>query len=321
RYRKAFEACLAPILKSVVAGSRRDAIEWLTSYRRGDAGRVQILFPDEFVTEGARAKGSGIVGTADALVDCDPAISTLLVAYLEGVVVVEDVDTALSLIEKGAAKRVATLDGVFFDGPGRVIVAGQDDIDATVLDVTSKLAELDRSLAEAQTRETTLQSRRAALVDERDTAQQEVGTIRAALVADEHVMDELVASRRESELHLVRVKEKITALEQGISETRDTILALKPRLDSARRAASMPDAAADLEGAALAALEAHALDAERHRESLAEAVGRLRLAEVSASAEAQAIETRASNLATLSDELSGLLRAREEDSRRAEEQI
>ena len=321
RYRKCFEACLAPILKSVVAGSRRDAIEWLTSYRRGDAGRVQILFPDEFVTAGAAPKGAGVIGTADELVDCDPAISTLLVAYLEGVVVVEDVDTALSLIEKGAAHRVATLDGVFFDGPGRVIVAGQDDIDATVLDVSSKLAELDRSLADAQARETTLQSRRAALVDERDDAQQEIGTIRAALVADEQVMEGLVASRRESELHLVRVKEKITALERGITETRDAILSLKPRFDSARRAASMPDAAADLEGADLAALEAHALDAERTRESIAEAVGRLRLAEVSAAAESQAHETRAANLTKLADELQGLVRAREEDRLRAEEQI
>lgn len=321
RYRKCFEACLAPILKSVVAGSRRDALVWLKSYRRGDAGRVQILFPDQFVTEGAPPSGRGVIGPAHQLVDCDPSVSTYLVAYLDGVVVVEDVDTALSLIEAGSATRVATLDGVFFDGPGRVIVAGQDEIDSTLLEMTSKMAELDRSLASAQEREETLRARRAGLTEDRERAQREIGAIRAALAADEHAYEELVASRRESELHLVRVKEKITALETGIAETRDAILSLKPRFESARRATLMPDAAADLEGADLTALEARALDVEREREALAEEVGRLRLAEVSASAEAQAVETRVGNLAKLVEELDELVRAREEDRARAEEQI
>ncbi len=321
RYRKCFEACLAPILKSVVAGSRRDAIQWLKAYRRGDAGRVQILFPDQFVTEGAPPKGPGIIGPANELIDCDTSVSTFLLAYLEGVVVVEDVDAALKLIEAQRATRVATLDGVFFDGPGRVIVAGQDEIDATLLEMTSKLTELDRSLAAAQSREESLQSKRAALTDQRERAQREIGSIRAALAADEHSYEDLVASRRESELHLVRVKEKITALEHGIAETRDAMLSLKPKFESARRASQMPDAAADLEGADLAALETHALDAERGREALAEEVGRLRLAEVSASAEHQANETRVTNLSKLAEELQALVRAREEDKARAEEQI
>jgi chromosome segregation protein len=321
RYRKCFEACLAPILKSVVAGSRKDAIAWLKSYRRGDAGRVQILFPDQFVTEGAPPSGRGVIGPAHQLVDCDSSVATYLVAYLDGVVVVEDVDAALSLIEAGRATRVATLDGVFFDGPGRVIVAGQDEIDATLLEMTTKLAELDRSLSSAQAREEALSARRAGLTEERERAQREIVAIRTALLAEEHAYDDLVASRRESELHLVRVKEKITALESGIAETRDAIFALKPKFESAQRATRMPDAAADLEGADLAALEMRALDAEREREALAEEVGRLRLTEVSASAEAQANQTRVANLAKLAEELEQLVRAREEDRTRAEEQI
>jgi chromosome segregation protein len=187
--------------------------------------------------------------------------------------------------------------------------------------MTSKLAELDRSLASAQSREEALRMRRARFTEDRERAQREIVAIRTALLAEEHAYDDLVASRRESELHLVRVKEKITALEAGIAETRDAILALKPRFESAQRATLMPDAAADLEGADLAALETRALDVEREREALAEEVGRLRLAEVSASAEAQAIETRVATLAKLAEELEELVRAREEDRTRAEEQI
>jgi chromosome segregation protein len=321
RYRKCFEACLAPILRSVVTGSRRDAMEWLKSYRHGDAGRVQILFPDHFVSREELPSGSGIIGPARELVECDPSVSTYLVAYLEGVVVVEDVDAALQLIEAGSATRVATLDGVFFDGPGRVLVAGQDDIDVTLLDMQTKLAEIDRTYAEAEARENGLRERRAALAEERERAQKEITGIRAALAEEERAHEGLVSSRRDAELNLVRVKEKITALEKGISETREAMLMLRPKLDTARRVSEMPDAAEALEGADLAALEEQVQGVERRRESLAEEVGALRVAHVTAAAELEALETRVKNYDKLVEELGGLVRAREEDRNRAEEQI
>ncbi|HEX5133416.1 MAG TPA: chromosome segregation protein SMC [Candidatus Krumholzibacteria bacterium] len=321
RYRKCFEACLSPILRSVVTGSRRDAMDWLRSYRRGDAGRVQILFPDHFVSREELPSGEGIIGPARELVDCNPAVSTYLIAYLEGVVVVEDVDAALRLIEQGRASRVATLDGVFFDGPGRVLVAGQDDIDVTLLEMQAKLAELDRSLAEAEAHEAELRRRRDALTEERERAQREIAAIRGVLAEEERKHEGLVRSRRDAELHLVRVKEKITALEQGISETRDAMLQLRPKLDAARRTAEMPDAGAELDGADLAALEEQVHSAEREREAVADEVGGLRVADVSAAAELEALETRVRNHEKLLEELGGLVRAREEDRARAEEQI
>ncbi|MDH5270826.1 MAG: chromosome segregation protein SMC [Candidatus Krumholzibacteria bacterium] len=321
RYRKCFEACLAPILRSVVTGSRRDAMDWLKSYRRGDGGRVQILFPDHFVSGAELPSGDGVIGPARELVDCDPSVSTYLVAYLEGVLVVEDVDAALRLIEAGRASRVATLDGVFFDGPGRVLVAGQDDIDVTLLEMQSKLAEIERSLAEAEARENQLRQLRDTLAEKRERAQREITAIRASLAGEERTHEDLVRSRREAELHLVRVKEKITALEQGISETRDAMLQLRPRLESSRRSAEMPDAAADLEGADLAALEEQVHAVEREREALAEEVGALRVADVTVAADLEALETRVKSHETMVEELAGLVRAREEDRRRADEQI
>jgi chromosome segregation protein len=321
RYRRCFEAALAPILKGVVAGSRRDAMEWLRSYRRGDAGRVQILFPDVFTTEGRLPQGEGVIGPARELIDCDPSVSAYLVAYLQGVVVVEDVDTALRLIEQGTAARIATLDGVFFDGPGRVLVAGNDDIEATILELRSKLAELERAIAAVEVDERRLRARRAELAEDRERVQREIGEIRATLVSEERTYDALVERRRAAELHLVRVKEKITSLEQGIAETREAILHLRPRLESSRRVAAQPDAASALDGADLAALEERALAVEREREHLAEEVGAARLAEVSVAAEAEAAEARVSNSEKLAEELSALVSAREEDRRRAEEQI
>jgi len=321
RYRKCFEACLAPILRSVVTGSRREAMDWLKSYRHADGGRVQILFPDHFVSGAEMPSGPGIIGAARELVDCDPSVSTYLVAYLEGVAVVEDVETALRLMEEGSVSRVATLDGVFFDGPGRVLVAGQDDIDVTLLELEAKRAEIDRSLADAEARENELRRRREALSGERERAQKEITGIRAALADEERAHEGLVRSRREAELHLVRVKEKITALEQGITETREAMLQLRPKLENARRTAEMPDASGALESSDLAALEEQVHAVERERESIAEEVGALRVADVTAAADLEALETRIRGHETMLEELAGLVRAREEDRRRAGEQV
>lgn len=321
KYRKCFEACLAPILRSVVAGSRRDAVAWLRSYRRGEAGRVQILFPDQFVSEGQPAAGEGIIGNARDLVDCDPQVSTYLIAYLEGVVVVPDVEVALKVIEAGRASRVATLDGVFFDGPGRVIVAGTEDIDSTILEMRSKLEELDRSIAATQTREHESEAKRGAILAARERMQDEMGALRLALATEERAHDGVMESRREAELHLVRVKEKMMALEQAIAETRDTVLQLKPKMEASRRTAEMPDAAASFDSADLAGLEEAATTAEREREHLLDEVNAMRLAELGASSEAEAAETRVKNAEKLVEELGELVRAREEDLRRAEEQI
>jgi chromosome segregation protein len=321
RYRRCFEAALAPVLKGVVVASRRDAVEWVRSFRRGDAGRVQVLFPDVFTTESPLPRGQGVVGPARELLDCDASVSACLVAYLQGVVVVEDVDTALRLIEAGEAARIATLDGVFFDGPGRILVAGSDDVEATILEMRAKLAELDRSIETVEREERALRERRSRLAEEREGVQREIGAIRTALAAEERAYDGLVERRRGAELHLVRVKEKITALEQGIAETRDAILQLKPKLETSRRTAGQPEATPDLDGAELVALEERALAFERERDRLAEEVGSARLAEVSAAAEAEAADARVRTSETLAEELRGLVSAREEDRRRAEEQI
>jgi chromosome segregation protein len=321
KYRKCFEACLAPILKSVVAGSRRDAVNWLRSYRGGEAGSVQILFPDQFVSGGARAAGDQIIGLASELIDCDPQVSTYLIAYLEGVVVVADVEAALSVIEKGLAARVATLDGVFFDGPGRVLVAGSEDIDSTMLEMRSKLDELNRSIVSAAALEKDAHQKRDAIMAARERMQDEMVSLRTALVADEKMLEGVMESRRDAELHLIRVKEKITALETAIAETRDTMLVLKPKLESSRRTAEMPDAAAGLDSADLSALEEKAIAAERERERLLEEVNSMRLEQLSAANEAETAETRVRNAETLVQELNDLVRAREEDLKRAEEQI
>lgn len=319
RYRKCFEACLTPILKSVVAATREDAVSCVREFRDGDAGRVQILFADNFTAAGNLPTGDGVIAPAADLIECDNQVVDYVRAYLNGVVVVEDVETAVRLLGDGV-QRVATLDGVFFDGPGRIIVAGSGDIEMTMLEYDTKLAELSGALERAQAEENKQKQRREELVRERDDIQKKIGDIRVALTSEEEHYDELVASRREAELHLVRVKEKITGLGDAIAETRTEIASLRTRLE-ATRMAEEGVGSDDLDDADLSELEARAVALERDKDAATEAVATVRLQNVALAGEVETLDTRIRNLEKLDLELKALIQARTEDATRCREQI
>jgi chromosome segregation protein len=304
-----------------VAGTRADAVACLRRFREEDAGRVQILFPDRFAVGAEASGGDGVIGAASGLIECDESVTDHLHAYLRGVVVVEDLDAAERLMESGTAARVATLDGVFFDGPGRIIVAGADDIEMTILEYESKLEELEASLSEAEERERRFELRSDELARERDGIQREISHIRTALVQEERQYESLVASRRDAELHLVRVKEKITSLEEAIAETRTAIRQFRERLEAAHAVAGGDASAEALADADLAALEERVLMLERDKESVAEVTGRLRLEEVTLAGEVVTADTKIRNIEKIGEELRSLVRAREEDAARCREQI
>ncbi|MDH3285220.1 MAG: chromosome segregation protein SMC, partial [Acidobacteriota bacterium] len=322
RYRRCFEAALMPVLRSVVAASRGDAVEAVRGMRGGESGRVQILYADRFAGGAGATEGPGVIGRAVDLVDCDGDVAEYLEGYLDGVLVAEDVEAAIRLLDSGGASRVATLDGVFFDGPGRIIVAGSDDIEMTILEYESKLSELVSSLREAETDEERLRGRREQLTAERDAVQAEIAAIRTRLADEEPRHEELAAARRAAELHLVRVKEKITSLETAIAETRQSSRQLRDSLEASREREAAGAARA---GAAnpeeLPGLEARVVELEREKEASGEAAAALRLQEVTVSGEVQTLETRIQNAERMTGELSALVQSRREDAERCREQI
>jgi chromosome segregation protein len=323
RYRRCFEAALMPVLRSVVAASRGDAVEAVRGMRGGESGRVQILYADRFGGGAGATEGPGVIGRAVDLVDCDGDVAEYLEGYLDGVLVAEDVEAAIRLLDGGRASRVATLDGVFFDGPGRIIVAGSDDIEMTILEYESKLSELVSSLREAETDEARLRARREQLTAERDTVQAEIGAIRTRVADEEPRHEELAAARRAAELHLVRVKEKITNLETAIADTRQTSRQLRDSLEASREreAAGAARAGAATSDEELPGLEARVVELEREKEAAGEAAAALRLQEVTVSGEVQTLETRIQNAERMTGELNALVHSRREDAERCREQI
>lgn len=328
-YRKCFEACLAPVLNGVVARSREDAVVCIREFVAADSGRVQILIslsePGAAPPRGETVTGEGIVGSASSLARFDESIEAYMRSYLSGVVVVENTDTALDVIESGRAARVVTLDGVFFDGPGRIIVAGSDDVETTLLDYDAKLAELSAGLEQLEGAGRELEQLRDSLARERERVQREVAEARRTIAGQEQAVESLRGARRDRELAVVRVKEKITSAETALAENGEAVSALKIRLEATT---SRPDSGVaadagtdDVDDADVARTEELAVDLEREKDFLAEAVGRLKLENVSVSGEVDTLQTKIRNAETLDEELGQLIQAREEDEKRCQEQI
>ncbi|MGD8414084.1 MAG: AAA family ATPase, partial [Candidatus Latescibacterota bacterium] len=232
RYRRCFEACLAPVLNGVVATSRDGAVASVRRFIEQDAGRVQILYSGTGGGAGTDVRGDGVVGMAASLASFDPSIKGYMDSYLAGLVVVENAEAALALIADGRAARVATLDGVFFDGPGRIIVAGSDDVESTMLEYDAKLTELGEALRKSQDAESELESLRGSLAGDRKRAQDDIARARRETSELEVRIEELTSQRRDRELKVVRIKEKITANESALAENVETIAQLRARLES-----------------------------------------------------------------------------------------
>jgi len=326
-YRKCFEACLAPVLNGVVARSREDAVVCIREFVAADSGRVQILISRSY-TDAAPAEtvaGEGIVGPALSLARFDESIEAYMRSYLSGVVVVENTDAALDVIESGRVTRVVTLDGVFFDGPGRIIVAGSDDVETTLLDYDAKLTELSTGLEHLEGAGRELEQLRDTLARDRERVQRDVAEARRTIAAQEQAVESLRGARRDRELAVVRVKEKITSADSALAENGESVSAVKIRLEATT---NRPDSgvaadagAGDVDDADVARTEQLTVDLEREKESLAESVGRLRLENVSVSGEVDTLKTKIRNAEKLDEELKQLMQAREEDETRCQEQI
>ena len=320
-YRRCFEACLMPVLRSIVAASRDDAVRAARRLCEGDASRAQILFSCDAPAEAAPLpRARGVVGRALDHVRCDAVVEPFVRAWLRDVVLARDVETAADLVASGEASRVATLDGVFFDGPGRIIVAG-DDIGMTVLEYDAKLEELNQRIARERERERELAARREELARRRANLQEEISACRDRQRAAEEEWEVLQARRRDAELALVRVKQQITSLDETIAQTRASLADLRARLEAASAAESDPGAGGDAPPEDLGELEARVHELERRREEALEAVGALRVDSAAVRGELDTLASRIRSHEQLDEELQGVVRARGAEIERCREQI
>jgi len=320
KYRRCFEACLSPVLQALLTESKQEALKCVEGIRGSVSGKVQLLYPNG---DGATSQGDcddpGI-GTARDLLGESDGVLDYLGPYLSGIVVTKDVDGALTLLEKSPGRRVATLDGVFFDGPGRIVVAGADDVALTLLEFDSKLSELGASAGRCEERLSRLRDRKERLERGRAVLVERMTALRARLHVQEEEHARLVETRQQREVELAVAREKLASLATALVECDTESESIRSRLEMA------PEPAADVHEAGagtldLSELDKRAVNIEREKDSLGEAAARIRLAVAHMTGEVTTAQEKRKHAEMLEAELRDLIVYREEDARRCADEI
>lgn len=320
-HRKCFEACLSPVVESLVAGSKEEAFSSIPSLTANGNGGYQILYPSNNHTDHVHIEGTGILGDALSLIECEPDIKNHLASYLHDVVIVDNVDTALALLEDPRVARVATLEGIFFDGPGRMVIAPSEEIEVTLLEHKAKIEELGSAERRATARAERAQKRKDSLLSSRQTLIEEEKRLASRLSEEKSLESRLLEAYRSVEIRCIKAEEQASSMLLASQDLDETILRLNERiarLTEASHATEENDGQYNLE---LDGLEERVAELEKDREEARDTLSRLRLEEATVSGELSTLQSKIHNSEMLLVELAELVRSKDADIDRAQEQI
>lgn len=320
-HRKCFEACLSPVVESLVAGTKEGAFSSLRSLTANGNGGYQILYPSGDHQTPANPAGDGIVGDALSLVECEPEIKAHLATYLHDVVVVEDVDTALQLLDDSPMNRIATLEGIFFDGPGRMVIAPSEDIEITMLEHRAKIEELEAAEQSATATAERSQRRKEELQASRRKLIEEERTLTSRYEEARTTESRLLETYRESEIRWIKAEEQASNARATRRDLDETIARLQERIQRLEDASRDAENTTDRCNTELEELDERAAELEREREEERETLSRLRLEEATVSGELSTLGSKMHNAEMLLAELDELARSKGAEIERSEEQI
>jgi chromosome segregation protein len=306
KYRKCLEACLSPVLQGLMAGSREDALNCVREIRSNGngGGRVQFLYPSGNGAGTRRFFAHGkVLGTALDFLSGEKNVADYLRPQLANVAVVADVDAAIEVMREDADVRVATLDGVFFDGAGRIVVGDTEDIDMTLLEYDSKIDEIVDSTRTLGRRTTNLRHRKQRLSATKGVE-----------------LEKLKGEQRRNEIERTKVMEKLGMVNVSLVESTQVIEEIRSKLASQTDPGDtgIADMPSDEE---LMDLERHAIQLEGEKDAVAENVGKRRLEVATVSGEITTAKEKLNNIEMLEGELKELIRTREDDAKRSREEI
>ncbi len=162
RFTDAIEAALGRRLQAVIVSDIASAERILVSLREGKLGKATILAESDLQKDPPPHQGKAPLGSiawAADRVQCDDLVKPLVARLLAGVLLVEDLPTALRLRESGCAVAMATLDGEFLTPDGIFHGGRSGDESTSVLRMQSEIREL-RQVTEALDEEVEQRQRR-----------------------------------------------------------------------------------------------------------------------------------------------------------------
>ncbi len=179
RFADAIDAALGRRLQSVIVSDIAIAERVISTLREGNLGKASVIAETHLSSGATVAPGRaplGAIGWASEKVRSQPKVASLVSRLLDGVLLVEDLPTALRLREEGGAFAIATLSGEFITTEGIIHGGRTGDGSISVLRMQTEVRELgeitdalDREVESRQERRDELNRR----VDEFEASLQE----------------------------------------------------------------------------------------------------------------------------------------------------
>lgn len=151
RYAEAIEAALGRRLQTVVVADVETAEAVVDSLREGNVGKASLIAESHLAAASPAPQGRaplGAIGWAVEKVRCEPSVEPFLRRLLAGVVLAEDLNTALRLREREGDLAIATLSGEFITPEGIIHGGRTGEESVSVLRMRTEIREL-REVADA----------------------------------------------------------------------------------------------------------------------------------------------------------------------------
>lgn len=162
RFADAIEAALGRRLQTVIVSDLAVAEQVIRTLREGNLGKASVIAEGYLAASAAVAKARaplGAIGWAADRVRAKAPVEALVAKLLEGVLLVEDLPTALRMREEGCNFAVATLTGEFVTAEGVIHGGSSGDGSVSVLRMQTEVREL-HDVVEALDREVGMRQER-----------------------------------------------------------------------------------------------------------------------------------------------------------------
>ena len=153
RYRIAIESALGETASFIVVKNIEEAYRGIEVLKKNQKGKATFICLDripELKSPRQRVAGDGVLGWARDVVACDPAFNTLCDYIFDNTLLVNDVDSASSVIGSGSLLKCVTLDGEVVTGQGVLKGGSLRADDGGMIGKKSQIAELEAETAPAR---------------------------------------------------------------------------------------------------------------------------------------------------------------------------
>lgn len=225
KFETAIETALGGAMQNIITSDEEDA-KWLIEYlKRKKYGRVTFLplnaIKPRFIDSTyARALGTnGCYGVADKLVSYHPKFDRVIKGLLGGTVIVEDMDTAVSLARLTRyAFKIVTLEGDVINPQGSITGGSKKNDIANIFSHERELNELNEKIGKIEEALSASEAEKKAKISQHDRIEAEINEVRTNIHSLEVESAAKTENKNKSEQILGELESEIRTTEKNLSE-------------------------------------------------------------------------------------------------------